>query len=218
VTFAGGAGRYQPSAANARSRPCFPPHSRTLLENREALVLAKRPGSTPRGYDLYGCAFSRGVPFQLDVDDEVIAFTPPAVSLAGPIIGYSVDACGEECSTGIFVQDLRLSGTSREVEEIVRHVASPNGQRVVKVGSLRVTRRGAVAWIVCPETSDSPTASRAPNCVRPGSLDRVVALASGASQVRILDKGHEIDPSSLRLAGHRLSWRHSGRTRHATLR
>jgi hypothetical protein len=208
-------------AAAPRSKPCYPKRSRTLLANREARVFALRPGLASRGYDIYGCAFASGDRYSLEGPPEVIAFTPPAISLAGPLVGFAVNACDiESCSTGVFVKDLRLAGTSRSVEEVVRHVASPTGQDVVKVGSLRITRGGAIAWIVCPDTyggvGDPPT-RRNPNCVRPGSLDRVVALPGGSSEVVVLDKGREIDPSSLRLAGHRLSWRHSGRIRHASL-
>jgi hypothetical protein len=209
-------------AARSRRANCLPPHTRTLLMNREARVYARKPGydSPGHGFDIFGCAFSTGERYELDDIDGLSAFTPPALSLAGPLIGYALNYFPNDgdIETYVFSHDLRRS----TYDHVVHRLASINpGAVVVKVGSLRVTRRGSLAWITCPDSqyrTDTQTARRAPHCIRPGRLDRVIALTAGSTSPRLLDKGYEIDPSSLRLDGHRLSWRHSGRLRHATLR
>jgi hypothetical protein len=77
-----------------------------MLVNQEARVYARKPAydSLGHGFDMFGCAFRAGERYELDSADGVSAFTPPAISLAGPVIGYAVDVYpnDDEFETGVF--------------------------------------------------------------------------------------------------------------------
>jgi hypothetical protein len=145
--------------------------------------------------------------------DGVYAFRGPAITLAGPVVGYAFDACAERCTTYVKAED--LSKTTFPGLRLAIRSAAPDG-RVAKVGSLRVDRAGDLAWIICPEPAGgNADGQRVPTCVRAGHRDTVLRLHGGV--LRTLDKGARIDPGSLRLTGERLSWIDAGRRSHAKL-
>ena len=205
------------------SKRCRPKGSHTLIENRYARVFTERDRSSAlRGYEIFGCAFSRGKEIALDVPDATFAFLPPAISLTHEIVGFAVESCDEgteTCTTD--VAGIRLTDTDISTQHVQGYSADPTSQQVVKVGSLRMKRNGSVAWITCPERSVQPDeviGARHPNCVRPGDRDRVYKLEGRAGKATLLDHGRAIDPSSLRRGGSRLSWLHGRHRRHAVLR
>lgn len=80
-----------------------------------------------------------------------------------------------------------------------RSLATVSGIQV-KVGSVGVTPRGAVAWIECPESNPALTAaSPSPNCTVPGrSVNHVIVAASGSAPTEVAS-GSDADPVSLRV-------------------
>jgi hypothetical protein len=121
--------------------------------------------------------------------------------------------------TYVEVDDLRPQEPGQEVAGLV---VSAGPRSVARVGSLKVSRTGAVAWIACPAPSDGSLASDpGGSCTRPGAYDRVYRAALGRSgnmRVELLDKGRSIDPRSLRRVHSGVAWRHAGKSRAAKLR
>jgi len=78
-----------------------------------------------------------------------------------------------------------------------------------------ITPTGGIAWIACPEAGE--LGSLRPTCVRPGHADRVYK-ADSTGRRRLLDRGRDIDPSSLRRSGSRIRWVAGGRTHRGRLR
>jgi hypothetical protein len=76
-----------------------------------------------------------------------------------------------------------------------------------------------MAWIACTEPDPEVfSASRAPNCVRPGRGHKwVMRKLAGAATAEVLDTGRDVDPSSLRLSGTQLTWRNDDRRRASRL-
>ncbi len=230
-----------PTAAPRHRGPCFPAHSRTLIQTKRARVFRVPDRNSAVSFDTLSCAFTfkpaRGSPLGR-VDGmfgpgEAYVFQPPALSLAGFLVGYAVDSCDAvSCITAVAVDNLRTGNTM-----LVRP-AGVNGIPV-KVGSLRIDVGGHVAWIICPEPVYANGATgniyggRAPDCLRPGAQDKVLKSTGGGhfgngndangmptfvgGNLSVLDRGRQIDPLSLRLRGERLSWISGRHHRHARL-
>jgi hypothetical protein len=156
------------------------------------------------------CDLRSGTTRELDHPaDGDVAFSRPAVAVAGATVAYGASVNGADGGSSTYVRVLDATQDSSPVREI---------ETELKVGSVVVRERGAVAWISCEvRFADSPPTSRAPECVGPGALDRVYR-ASARGRPRVLDKGRDIDPDTLRLRGTRLSWRSGGQTRTARMR
>jgi hypothetical protein len=143
----------------------------------------------------------------------------------GPFVGYGVDTDTDTSSPGgrityVEVDDLRPQQPGQETAGLV---VSAGPRDVARVGSLKVSRSGAVVWISCPAPSDAPLATDpSGSCTRPGAHDRVYRAKlgrSGLANVVLLDKGTSIDPHSLRRARHSsVTWRHGRTTFVAKLR
>lgn len=217
-----------PSAGAPEPRPqCEPEDSVTLARSHEARVyqIERRRGDRATLYT-YACHRPTGTQILLASDAEPSAIFPrPAISLLGPYVGYAVDTDAEPTDPGgrmtyVEVDDLRPQDPDSEK---VGLVVSAGPREVARVGSLKVSRSGAVAWIACPAPRDNPLAADpAGNCARPGASDRVYRArlrADGTAPVELLDKGRRIDPSSLRRARHRrVAWDKGRRTGVAKLR
>jgi hypothetical protein len=228
VLVGGGAGAVSSAGAASSGKPCEPDGSRTLASTSTARVyqVERERGGHTTLYT-YGCLRAYGSPVLLASDAEPAALFPaPAISLIGPYVGYAVDTDTDTSSdsgrmTYVEVDDLRPQDPGRERAGLV---VAAGPRDVARVGSLKVSRHGAVAWIECPAPSQGPLASDPSGaCTRPGTYARVFRAqlgADGAAQVDELDKGRKIDPGSLRrLSGGRgVSWRHHGKTRKARMR
>jgi hypothetical protein len=157
---------------------------------------------------VYGCLFARGVPVELHVGaSEGGVFGGPALSLVGHLVGLASEGCEQDsCWTIVSLVDLRDKDSAYSggltVDESAAHTA--------KVGSLRFTRTGTVAFITCPEDGDF-FGERQPNCIRPGSKNRVWIGNVHSKAKTVIDRGRGIDPSSLRLKGLRVTWVKNGR-------
>ena len=197
-------------------RACFPRGTTTLLQNRVARVYRQ-----PRTAARFACAYSRGEVKPIDSPTELVyGYPPPALDLDGTVAVTAADYCPPdgECSTGIDALDLARPPETEMLRVI--DASPPPRFRAVKVGSLRVRNMGdtaALAWIACPERGNSEGTPR-PNCVRPGDKDYVLVLGSRDRRPRIVDSGRTIDPSSLRRAGDRVTWRKGERLSSAPLR
>jgi hypothetical protein len=174
----------------------------------------------------YGCLRSTGSQLLLASDAEPSALFPrPAISLVGPYVGYAVDTDTDTTSPGgrftyVEVDDLRPQPPGQEMAGLVVN-AGPRD--VARVGSLKVSKTGAVVWIACPAPSEGALASDpSGSCTRPGAHDRVFRAAlgrDGIAHVELLDRGTSIDPHSLRRARHAsVTWRHGRTTLIAKLR
>jgi hypothetical protein len=188
-------------------------------KTKKRIYEAPAPGSDPTTpMRVSGCALGQPVLPLDEPGDLVFAFRGTALALAGHVAGYAAESCDVatgDCFSDVFAVDLAQPDFTKQ--RLVGHRAARFGQGVVKVGSLRVTRTGSLAWITCPERTPHGllSAARKPNCVHPGDRDTVISLTIGASAVQILDAGKRIDPSSLQLRGSRLTWIDRARKRHA---
>jgi hypothetical protein len=193
------------------SPACSPANARTVVENASVRVLRYSKHDPSYGGGAVSCELATGNTIELDDPLEGdIMFSRPAIAVAGSTVAYgaSVNNADGESSTYVRVINARDSYSSaREFET------------QLKVGSVVARERGAVAWISCEvRFDDSPPASRSPECTRTGAAIDRVYRASGGGRPRLLDKGRNIDPESLKLTGDRLTWRAGGRTRAARLR
>lgn len=163
------------------------------------------------------CAFARGVAVELDSTHESIyGSRPPAMALKGTVVGYANNSCGGgECYTSIRATDVARTGNLN----ITVVPATLRSSALVKIGSLAVNGAGALAWTTCPERSPSSEVAptRNPNCVRAGDKDNVYSVKAGSRDRVRLDSGRDIDPSSLRRKGTRVTWVAGGKVRSAPL-
>src|SRR3954454_5788320 len=206
--------------ATGEKRPCEPDGSTTLLATRFARVyqVERERGGRSTLYT-YGCLRSTGSQLLLASDAEPAAIFPrPAISLIGPYVGYAVDTDTEPTEPGgrmtyVEVDDLRPQEPGKERAGLVVSAGPGN---VARVGSLKVSRTGAVVWVECPAPSQGPLASDPSGaCTRPGTHARVYRAAlrrDGTIRLELLDKGTGIDPHSLRRAKHSsVAWKHGKR-------
>ena len=213
--------------ATGEKRPCEPDGSTTLLATRFARVyqVERERGGRSTLYT-YGCLRSTGSQLLLASDAEPAAIFPrPAISLVGPYAGYAVDTDNEPTEPGgrmtyVEVDDLRPQEPGRERAGLV---VAAGPRDVARVGSLKVSRTGAVVWVACPAPRQGPLASDPSGaCSRPGSHARVYRARlrrDGSVRLELLDKGRGIDPHSLRRAQHSsVAWDHGRRVFIAKLR
>jgi len=214
-----------PSRGAADKTACEPEGSTTLAETRDARVYqVERQRSGHSTLFTYGCLRAFGSQVLLASDAEPAALFPlPAISLVGPYAGYAVDTDTDTSAPGgrmtyVEVDDLRPQEPGKERAGLV---AAAGPRDVARVGSLKVSRSGKVAWIACPAPSNGPLASDPSGaCTRPGTYARVYRAslgANGAVRVKQLDRGRAIDPDSLRRVHSGVAWRHAGKTRAAKL-
>jgi hypothetical protein len=205
-----------PARGPAASARCAAHDSTTLLQNSRVRVFKQPTRDGRRGFDVFAClkATGGGTVLGSSVRDDY-PFLYPAIDLTGPVIGYADEACDREfCGTVVTATDMRHP---HDVHGFLNgSYGAPRPHQLVKVGSLRVTRRGTLVWIACPERGRRAklTGARKPNCVRRGDRDAVYLSVPG-SPLKRLDHGRTIDPSSLRLRSGRASWLHGHRRRHA---
>lgn len=198
--------------AKSRYANCGPADAKTIIANDRIRVYQVTTPRDDADDDVVACLAGTRVRSTMESPgDTYYVFRPPALQLRGTLIGSAIDFCDMEtgCKTSIAVED--LARTDRE-QLLNSHSGGPRGQRLIKVGSLRFRPSGSVAWIACTENDPQVfSASRQPNCVRPGRGRKwVMRKRIGSSKADVLDSGHQIDPSSLRLAGSRLTWKKDG--------
>jgi hypothetical protein len=213
-------------AARGAAAPCHPDGSKTLAETHDARVFqVERTRSGHSTVYTYGCLKESESQVLLASDAEPSAIFPaPAISLVGPYVGYAVDTDNDPDTPGgrvtyVEVDDMRPQQPGQEVAGLVVNAGASD---VARVGALKASKNGAVVWIACPAPSDGPLAADPRGtCTKRGAYDRVFRAqldSGGVAQVQQLDRGHGIDPHSLRRAhGSRVTWRHGKRKLSAKL-
>jgi hypothetical protein len=207
-----------PSGGPAAPSRCAARHPTTLLQSSKVRVFKQPTRDGVRGFDVFACLKATGDSSMLGSSfSGDYPFLYPAIDLTGPVIGYAHEECDEEfCATSVMATDLRHPDDFRG--SLNGSYGAPRPHRLVKVGSLRVTRSGTLVWIACPERRHTKlSGSRKPNCVRAGAADAVYMRVSRSEPLKRLDHGRSIDPSSLRLKSGRASWLHGGHRRHVAV-
>jgi hypothetical protein len=214
------------SSGDEAANTCRVAGAETLASNQHARLMAIPYSRHSTERYIGGCAYSQNEIVSLDNPRSArYAFSRPAMHLRGAVMAGAVNDCSDvesSCETLIQLTDLAAVQT-----ELVVNARPPRGPDLVKVGSLRLTANGGVAWITCP---DGPAddgyaeALRGPSCTRPGFRDSVLAVrrderpARGRTfAVTVLAHSSTIDPSSLRVRGNVVSWRQGDRRRHVYL-
>lgn len=200
--------------AESRYASCGPADARTIAANDRVRVYKVVTPEDNAKDDVVACLQDSGVRDTLESPgDTYYVFRPPALQLRGTLVASAIDFCPpeEDCLTSIAVSDLSRFGD----RSALLNGSHDAPRRLFKVGSLRFRPSGSVAWIACTENDPQVfSASRQPNCVRPGRGRKwVMRKRVGSNKAEVLDTGQQIDPSSLHLAGSRLTWKKDGRRR-----
>lgn len=180
---------------------CRPEGSRLVAANRFARVYYTKEDS-----DLSYCRPGRSEP-EITLVAQA-AYPPPAISLAGPYLGYAGFAFEPGTNEYVVVADVRRND---DVSFI--------GDLVGGVGSLKINARGSVAWIVCPFgsvllgeldcTATGRTGSRKDGS--PRSIYRHDSRSTEEEPVQLVARGRDIEVGSLRRKGNRIYWKQSGK-------
>jgi len=200
--------------AETRYASCGPTDAKTIVANdRIRVYKVVTPRDNPKD-DVVACLQYSDVRDTLESPGATYyVFRPPALQLRGTLVGSAIDFCPpeEDCLTSIQVEDLSRPSDPSALLNGSR--GAP--RRLFRVGSLLFRPNGSVAWIACTENDTQVfSASRQPNCVRPGRGRKwVMRKRVGSNKADVLDTGRQIDPSSLRLAGSRLTWKKDGHRR-----
>jgi hypothetical protein len=201
------------AAAEDRTRArCFPKGSVTLLENRVARVYREGPADDSPRFSIGACVFAKGRRIGLDSPIEgLYGHLPPALALNGTVLGFTATSCLEHCGTQVSAHDL-----ARWPDDVINASgATLKKNKIVSVGSITVTRAGALAWITCPPRTRS---ERNPKCLEPGRNAGVYRAVDFGRPAERLATGRDIDPSSLRRKGSTISWIQGGERRTAVLK
>jgi len=137
------------ASSSSSSQACQPDGSTTLAETADARVYqVARQRSGHSTLFTYGCLKAFGSQVLLASDAEPSALFPaPAISLIGPYVGYAVDTDTDTSGPGgrmtyVEVDDLRPQEPGQERAGLV---VAAGPRDVARVGSLKVSRAGAVA-------------------------------------------------------------------------
>lgn len=188
------------AATPAASGPahCLPRSAHTLAVDRTARVFSLH-GS------VYGCIDATGG--RRNLGGGGICNAPPGrvapVGLTGEIVAYGLERCGVD--TGFSTIVVRDLATGRRLADRPAAILPVGPESYVSVASLVLQSDGAVGWIA----GDSSLVSHR------GTTFEVHRFEGGKSS--LLDSGRAIQPTSLRLAGSRMTWRDGGVTRSASL-
>ena len=174
---------------------CGPASAQTLAADGRVRVYALHQV-------VYGCSVARGRSFRLGHASRALAEARVGpVAVAGDLAAYGLQSFGvDTVSTSVVVR--RLTNGS-QIKEL-RATRAVGAEAFQSIGSVVVNASGAVAWIGSEHSIV-------------GHSSAIEVHSDGTGGDRVLDSGANIDPTSLRLHGSRLSWVDGGATRHATL-
>lgn len=170
--------------------PCWPPESTTLAKSSQVRAYTYLdPLSDPDRPEitLDACHFRTGRTASLaDARAGVFFYPGPAVHVNGPVVGYALQVDDEP---SVLLEAERVpDGNAR------RRWRIPN----LKLGSVRATRGGGLAFIQCPVEPDASPPDARPECVAPRFNDVVRVIECDGTR-RVLARGRGIDPWSLQL-------------------
>jgi hypothetical protein len=178
------------------SAACSPAGSLTLERSRASRVYSL-------GGKAYACLYSSGESYKLGSATLCIgAVRAGPFALAGGDVAYGATSCGIDFSTTeVIVRSLVSSRTLRKAPATNMSLGEQEGG----LQSLVLKADGSDAWIATEQSL--------------GNKQRLLQLfRDDKSGLKLLDSGLGVPPSSLRLHGSQLTWRHDGTSRHATLR
>jgi hypothetical protein len=175
---------------------CGPATGQTLAADKAARVYAL-------GNTVYGCALGGMRSYRLGQRQTCIGTSRagPAVTVAGRLAAYGLSRCGVD--TG-FTQVLVRRLTDGTQLRAVPATSPPGPESFQSVDSLVLKADGAVAWI-----------GTGRSIVGHGKVIEVRKADRGGAA--LLDSGAAVDSGSLRLRHSKLTWKHGGETRSATL-
>jgi len=186
----------QASNAGGAGGTCGRQQGHTLVQNGSARVYTLNGG-------VYACAIPNGVSYHLGSASVCVGTQRAApVAIAGRLVAYGLEQCGVDTGSTVVVVRRVTNGKRLRSDPAIAGAAGPESYQTVE--SLVVKRDGSDAWIVV-------TNSLA------GHGSNIEVRAHSKSGPALLDSGFGINPSSLRLRGSKLSWRHGGQRRTATL-
>lgn len=189
VALAAGLLALVPGAVDARGSTCSSRGSETIAENAVARVYLDR------GDDTFSCSKANGRRNMIAHESYDLI---QHLTLRGHHVAFSRRSCetsGFECAEGVHVFD-------------VRHDEEAGFFSSGWIATVVLRSNGSIAWgehDLDPRYEDERE-----------SLG-VIYRHTRRGTTR-LDRSHVVDPESLRLTGRKLSWRHGGTLRRATLR
>jgi hypothetical protein len=194
---------------------CAPRHAPVKLRNSELVVYRE-----PRGLSV--CSNRTGA--HIAIDDpagDLQAF--PSIAANGRFVAWAVNVGSDtEVDTLVQVIDARKITGPDSADAVVHNNFADfasDAELSVKVGRIVLDAKGNAAWTTCPTSDPSSTrASLKPNCLRPGSLDRIWKFVGARVKPIRVAASRTLDPQSLRLDDNSLSWVDRGRTHRARLR
>lgn len=152
---------------------------------------------------VYGCALPGGRSFRLGTLGIFGHMRLDHAAVAGRVVAYGVTTLGVDTATTAVMVRRLTNGAELGSFSATNDLFPESFQ---SIGSLVINSDGRVAWIA-KQTSIAAHAQAI----------AVFQASSPAARATLLDSGVAIDPTSLRLSGSALSWRHGGTARHATL-
>jgi hypothetical protein len=184
------------TTAGSSQIACGPSTARTLASNTLARVYES-------GGWIYGCARGATRHYRLG-NAQICIRTGRAgpVDLVGALVGYGLEVCGVDTGTSEVVVQ-RLSD-GHKLKTLVAFTGRLEPESYQQVRSIALRSDGAVAWI-----------AQASSIIRHSQATEVHRADRRGPTT--LDSGAAIDPTSLRLQGSKLTWRHGAATRTATL-
>jgi len=186
-----------PAGTQAAAHACGPAAGHTIASSRVARVYAV-------GKSVYGCSGRTGKVTRLGASGPCVGsqHVGPA-AVAGELAGYGLQSCGVDTGSSLVVVRRLSDGRVLVSQAATTQMLGPESYS--SVGSLVLRSDGSVAWIGLGSSIIRHT------------RDVEVHRAAQHGQA-LLDSGTTIDPTSLRLHGSRMTWRHGKTTRSATLR
>jgi hypothetical protein len=193
------------SVARARHSALCHPRGAQILASDDAVRVYRLAESSPGLPTTYACLLRGGTSVALGAPNGGCCESIGRIALTNGIVGYASSAIAvDSACTTITVIYVATRSTLLRVPEVACSVDAG----IIKedqVADLVVSPRRSVAWIVSRGQDGSVT-----------SFD--VHSAASSSVTAVLDRGPRIDPRSLRLSGHTLSWANAGHRVYSNLR
>jgi hypothetical protein len=183
-------------SAQAAAARCGPSSARTLAAGASARVYASHG-------KVYGCSIHGHASYVLGSTNVcTVSARVGAVAVTAELAAYGLERCGVDTGSSLLI--VRRLTDGHQIRSASATKASlPEAFQIVSAVALR--SNGAVAWI---GTIHSVVGGRT-------SVEVHMITSSGTRSM--VDSGSSIEPTSLRLHGSRLTWRHGKATRSATL-
>jgi hypothetical protein len=179
--------------------PCAPAGSRTLATDGRARVYSVPLGSGAGSVRVFGCMFATAKPVSLGTTSlaaDAATIEPRTVALTSPWAAYSLSEQGSVFGeVYVALKNLRTGKAKRKADAGLDQLGPGKSSAVTDIV---VSAAGAVAWIVTGSAEGPPRQAR-----------EIVAIDSTGVR-RTLDAAADIDPHSLVLRRHRLSWTDGG--------